>query len=152
MSLPFGVRPPHENAGEMAAHYVAAIRTVQPRGPYLLGGWSLGGNLAFEVARQLALSLGIPFKRFDMSEYMEKHTVSRLVGAPPGLYVEGETLKEKLKHGPIPVRRAVRIAGEIADGLSHCACCGKKQKEVEILLRVCLILLANLFPRKSRQT
>lgn len=48
-----GERPPHEVAEEMAAHYVAAVRSVQPHGPYLLGGWSLGGNLAFEMSRQL---------------------------------------------------------------------------------------------------
>ena len=48
-----GVRPPHDDAGQMAAHYAAAIQTVQPQGPYLIGGWSLGGNLAFETARQL---------------------------------------------------------------------------------------------------
>ena len=37
-----------------------------------------------EVTRQLALTLGIELVRFDMSEYMERHTVSRLIGAPPG--------------------------------------------------------------------
>ena len=49
-----GLRPPHTDVAEMAAHYIAAIRGVQPEGPYYLGGWSLGGNLAFETARQLA--------------------------------------------------------------------------------------------------
>src|SRR5262245_7956141 len=39
---------------EMAAHYVAEIRRVQPAGPYRLGGWSFGGLAAFEMARQLA--------------------------------------------------------------------------------------------------
>lgn len=48
-----GVRPPHEDAQQMAAHYVSAIRTVQEHGPYLIAGWSLGGNVAFEVGRQL---------------------------------------------------------------------------------------------------
>ena len=48
-----GIRPPQDNAHEMAAHYAEAIRSLQPHGPYLLGGWSLGGNLAFETARQL---------------------------------------------------------------------------------------------------
>jgi thioesterase domain-containing protein len=38
---------------EMAAHYIEAIRSVQPTGPYLLGGWSFGGVVAFEMARQL---------------------------------------------------------------------------------------------------
>src|SRR5262249_14504073 len=37
-----------------------------------------------EVARQLAKTMGVEFLRFDMSEYMERHTVSRLIGAPPG--------------------------------------------------------------------
>jgi ATP-dependent Clp protease ATP-binding subunit ClpA len=36
------------------------------------------------VARQLASIMGIPLQRFDMSEYMERHSVSRLIGAPPG--------------------------------------------------------------------
>jgi amino acid adenylation domain-containing protein len=41
---------------EMAAHYIRAIKTVQPTGPYYLGGWSAGGRLAFEMSRQLTLS------------------------------------------------------------------------------------------------
>jgi amino acid adenylation domain-containing protein len=45
--------PPLERIEEMAALYVEAVRTVQPEGPYLLGGWSLGGVVAFEMARQL---------------------------------------------------------------------------------------------------
>jgi len=44
---------PHTEVDQMVAHYMAAIRSVQSRGPYLLGGWSLGGNLAFETARRL---------------------------------------------------------------------------------------------------
>lgn len=48
-----GMRPPHETVEAMVAHYIEAIRSVQPRGPYLIGGWSLGGNLAFETARTL---------------------------------------------------------------------------------------------------
>jgi ATP-dependent Clp protease ATP-binding subunit ClpA len=55
-----------------------------------------------EVARQLARSLGIEFVRFDMSEYMEKHAVSRLVGAPPGYvgYDEGGLLTEAINKTP----------------------------------------------------
>jgi amino acid adenylation domain-containing protein len=45
---------PHETLEEMAAYYVRAMRTVQPLGPYHVGGWSLGGTVAFEMARQLA--------------------------------------------------------------------------------------------------
>ncbi|MDX2236200.1 MAG: beta-ketoacyl synthase N-terminal-like domain-containing protein [Hyphomonadaceae bacterium] len=48
-----GASPPHETIAEMAAAYCAAIRTVQPHGPYTLAGYSGGGVIAFEMARQL---------------------------------------------------------------------------------------------------
>ncbi len=54
----------------------------KPIGSYLFSGPTGVGKT--EVARQLALSLGVELIRFDMSEYMERHTVSRLIGAPPG--------------------------------------------------------------------
>jgi ATP-dependent Clp protease ATP-binding subunit ClpA len=54
----------------------------KPIGCYLFSGPTGVGKT--EVARQLALSLGVELLRFDMSEYMERHTVSRLIGAPPG--------------------------------------------------------------------
>jgi amino acid adenylation domain-containing protein len=47
-------RPPISRLDEMAARYVEAIRRIQPDGPYHLGGWSLGGLVAFEMARQLS--------------------------------------------------------------------------------------------------
>ena len=54
----------------------------KPIGSYLFSGPTGVGKT--EVARQLAKSLGVELVRFDMSEYMERHTVSRLIGAPPG--------------------------------------------------------------------
>ncbi|GGE83119.1 ATP-dependent Clp protease ATP-binding subunit ClpA [Stappia taiwanensis] len=54
----------------------------KPIGNYLFSGPTGVGKT--EVARQLAASLGVELLRFDMSEYMERHTVSRLIGAPPG--------------------------------------------------------------------
>ena len=48
-----GEAVPSPDVSAMAAHYLDEIRTVQPRGPYLLGGWSMGGAVAFEMARQL---------------------------------------------------------------------------------------------------
>lgn len=44
---------PHSRIEEMAAYYLGLIRAVQPNGPYLLGGWSIGGLVAFEMAQQL---------------------------------------------------------------------------------------------------
>ena len=54
----------------------------KPIGSYLFSGPTGVGKT--EVAKQLASILGVEFMRFDMSEYMERHTVSRLIGAPPG--------------------------------------------------------------------
>jgi len=54
----------------------------KPIGSYLFSGPTGVGKT--EVAKQLAASLGVELTRFDMSEYMERHTVSRLIGAPPG--------------------------------------------------------------------
>ncbi|CAA0098213.1 ATP-dependent Clp protease ATP-binding subunit ClpA [Starkeya nomas] len=54
----------------------------KPIGSYLFSGPTGVGKT--EVAKQLASSLGVELLRFDMSEYMERHTISRLIGAPPG--------------------------------------------------------------------
>ena len=54
----------------------------KPIGSYLFSGPTGVGKT--EVARQLALTMGVELVRFDMSEYMERHSVSRLIGAPPG--------------------------------------------------------------------
>jgi ATP-dependent Clp protease ATP-binding subunit ClpA len=54
----------------------------KPMGSYLFAGPTGVGKT--EIARRLATTLGVPLLRFDMSEYMEPHTISRLIGAPPG--------------------------------------------------------------------
>jgi len=54
----------------------------KPVGSFLFSGPTGVGKT--EVTRQLAIAMGVEFVRFDMSEYMERHTVSRLIGAPPG--------------------------------------------------------------------
>ncbi len=48
-----GKNQPLTSIEEMATHYIKAVRTVQPKGPYTLGGWSLGAMIAFEMAQQL---------------------------------------------------------------------------------------------------
>ena len=55
---------------------------TRPVGSFLFTGPTGVGKT--EVARQIAAIMGIEFMRFDMSEYMEKHAVARLIGAPPG--------------------------------------------------------------------
>ncbi len=58
-----------------------------------------------ELSKQLAQTMGVPFLRFDMSEYMEKHSVARLIGAPPGYvgYDQGGQLVEKIRNQPYAV-------------------------------------------------
>ncbi|MDA8018284.1 MAG: ATP-dependent Clp protease ATP-binding subunit ClpA [Thermoanaerobaculia bacterium] len=72
----------------------------KPIGAFLLTGPTGVGKT--EVAKQLAVVMGIHFARFDMSEYMERHTVSRLVGAPPGYvgFDRGGLLTEAVSKNP----------------------------------------------------
>lgn len=72
----------------------------KPIGSFLFSGPTGVGKT--ELARQLALELGISFTRFDMSEYMERHTVSRLIGAPPGYvgFDEGGLLTDTVHQSP----------------------------------------------------
>ena len=87
---------------------VAAIRTARsglgnpqkPIGSFLFSGPTGVGKT--EVARQLAYCMGIELIRFDMSEYMERHAVSRLIGAPPGYvgFDQGGQLTEAISKKP----------------------------------------------------
>ncbi len=72
----------------------------KPIGSFLLMGPTGVGKT--EAARQLARILGVNFLRFDMSEYMEKHTVSRLIGAPPGYigFDQGGLLTDAIRKQP----------------------------------------------------
>ncbi|MBI1215114.1 MAG: ATP-dependent Clp protease ATP-binding subunit ClpA [Alphaproteobacteria bacterium] len=72
----------------------------KPIGSYLFSGPTGVGKT--EVARQLAKTLGLELIRFDMSEYMERHSVSRLIGAPPGYvgFDQGGLLTDKIDQHP----------------------------------------------------
>ena len=72
----------------------------KPVGSFLFAGPTGVGKT--EVTRQLALAMGVEFIRFDMSEYMERHTVSRLIGAPPGYvgFDQGGLLTEAITKHP----------------------------------------------------
>lgn len=78
-------------------------RENKPVGSYLFAGPTGVGKT--EVSKQLAEILGNRFLRFDMSEYMEKHSVARLVGAPPGYvgYEEGGLLTDAINKSPYAV-------------------------------------------------
>ncbi len=81
----------------------------KPIGCFLFSGPTGVGKT--EVARQLAYAMGMPLHRFDMSEYMERHAVSRLIGAPPGYvgFEQGGLLTEAISKQP----HAVLLMDEI---------------------------------------
>ena len=72
----------------------------KPIGNYLFSGPTGVGKT--EVARQLSIALGVELVRFDMSEYMERHSVSRLIGAPPGYvgFDQGGLLTDSIDQHP----------------------------------------------------
>ena len=75
-------------------------RPDKPVGSFIFAGPTGVGKT--EVAKQLAATLGIEFLRYDMSEYMERHAVSRLIGAPPGYvgFDQGGLLTEAVRKSP----------------------------------------------------
>jgi ATP-dependent Clp protease ATP-binding subunit ClpA len=102
---------------QAVATVVSAIRMSRaglgtpdkPVGSFLFEGPTGVGKT--ELAKQLAAALGVEFLRFDMSEYMEKHTVSRLIGAPPGYvgFDQGGLLTDAIRRTP----HAVLLLDEI---------------------------------------
>ena len=97
----FGQNEAIETLGSTIKLARAGLRTEgKPVGSFLFSGPTGVGKT--EVSKQLASIMGIEFVRFDMSEYMERHTVSRLIGAPPGYvgYDQGGLLTESVSKHP----------------------------------------------------
>jgi len=97
----FGQNPAIENLVKSIHRSRAGLgHPDKPVGSLLFTGPTGVGKT--EVARQLALQLGVKFLRFDMSEYMEKHSVARLIGAPPGYvgFDQGGLLTEEISKNP----------------------------------------------------
>ncbi len=97
-----------DTAIEMLASTIKLSRSglgspEKPIGCFLFAGPTGVGKT--ELAKQLAHIMGIQFIRFDMSEYMEKHTVSRLIGAPPGYvgFDQGGLLTDAINRNPYSV-------------------------------------------------
>ena len=93
----------------------------KPIGNYLFSGPTGVGKT--EVARQLAATLGIELIRFDMSEYMERHSISRLIGAPPGYvgFDQGGLLTDAIDQHP------------------HACCCStKSRRRIQDLFNILL--------------
>lgn len=106
----FGQNKAIENLSSAIKLSRAGLRDPEkPIGCYLFTGPTGVGKT--EVAKQLASILGIPLQRFDMSEYMERHSVSRLIGAPPGYvgYDQGGLLTDAVDQNP----HAVLLLDEI---------------------------------------
>ena len=90
----------HELASSIKLARAGLREDGKPIGSYLFSGPTGVGKT--EVARQLSKTLGIKLLRFDMSEYMERHTVSRLIGAPPGYvgFDQGGLLTDGVDQNP----------------------------------------------------
>jgi ATP-dependent Clp protease ATP-binding subunit ClpA len=83
--------------------YAGLSQPNKPIASFLFSGPTGVGKT--ELAKSLASSMGIHFERFDMSEYMEKHAISRLIGAPPGYvgFEQGGLLSEAIRKHPYTV-------------------------------------------------
>lgn len=129
----------------------------KPIGSFMFSGPTGVGKT--ELARQLADIMGIEFIRFDMSEYMEKHTVSRLIGSPPGYvgFDQGGQLTEEIHKNP----HAVLLLDEIEKAhediynillqvMDHATLTDSNGRKVDFR-QIVLILTTNTGSRESQK-
>jgi len=106
-----GKRPRLETLEEMAAHYIKEIRSVQPQGPYFLGGYSLGGLIAYEMAQQLSakgdeVAMVALLDTYPGKVKEESRSWLHLLRSPQQLFVDipyaaVDSLQRRLKRGRI---------------------------------------------------
>lgn len=95
-------QPPLSHVEDLAAHYISAVREVQPEGPYLLGGWSFGGLIALEMAQQLTAA-GFGVARLVLLDTWRPHNSN---GVPPGAPDDIEILATLAEDLGLPLDRA----------------------------------------------
>ncbi|WP_420718389.1 amino acid adenylation domain-containing protein [Pyxidicoccus sp. MSG2] len=131
-----GREPPLDTVEALARRYVEAVRAVRPEGPYVLGGWSLGGVVAFEMARELErqgqrVELLVLLDSFAPAEGMSSHEpddtlllagmamdLARMAGADPTLrpeLLEGQSDEERLSRVARHAREAGWLPPEVRD-------------------------------------
>jgi ATP-dependent Clp protease ATP-binding subunit ClpA len=128
----------------------------RPIGCFLFTGPTGVGKT--ELSKQLASALGVPFLRFDMSEYMEKHAVSRLIGAPPGYvgYDQGGQLVERVRKEPYTVLLLDEIEkahpdlfGILLQVMDHATLTDNQGREADFR-HVTLIMTSNVGAREMQ--
>jgi amino acid adenylation domain-containing protein len=106
-----GKRPGLGSLEEMAAHYLKEIRSIQPQGPYFLGGYSLGGLIAYEMAQQVStageeVAFVALFDTYPGSVKPTSHSLLHLLRSPQRLFVEVpyaavDSLRRRIKRGRV---------------------------------------------------
>jgi len=131
----YGLQAPHMDVDggslrieDMARTYVEEIRTVQPMGPYVVGGWCLGGDVAFEMAQQLrrdgsevALVLMVDNTRKDDSDALRSGPARILLGVATRLAMEWSNLAEVPRghRGEYAVERTARLERRLLPALER---------------------------------
>ncbi len=134
-------------------------RPDKPIGSFLFTGPTGVGKT--EIARQMAAVLGVAFIRFDMSEYMEKHAVARLIGAPPGYvgFEQAGLLTDKVKKHPYSVllldeieKAHIDLFNILLQVMDHATLTDNNGKEADFR-NIILVMTSNLGSREiSSQT
>jgi amino acid adenylation domain-containing protein len=126
---------PCDQVEALAAHAIAALRTIQPAGPFLLGGWSLGGVVAFEMAQQLAAQ----GQSIALLALLDSHLSTRTPDQPDddlvslGRFAEDLGLTREYVHGAAAQVRGLDLEGRLGYLLEHARQAGVIPPELTLL-------------------